>query len=64
MARGRAANVWLTADLAGSERQALLRKEADCYLKGIGAMAKANVPLDAHVTLYAHLMRHAGFETD
>jgi integrase len=37
----------------------MLRKHADCYLKQIGAMANANVPVDENVNLRAHLMRQA-----
>jgi integrase len=39
-----------------------LRKDADRYLKQIGAMANANAPVDDHVNLYAHLMRHTALK--
>jgi hypothetical protein len=40
----------------------MLRKEADRYLKHIGAMANANVPVGEHVNLRAHLMRRAALK--
>jgi site-specific recombinase XerD len=40
----------------------MLRKDADRYLKQIGAMANANVPLDEHVNLHAQLMRHTALK--
>jgi hypothetical protein len=40
----------------------MLRKDADRYLKQIGAMANANVPQDERVNLHAHLMRHTALK--
>ena len=40
----------------------MLRKDADRYLKQIGAMANANVPVEEHVNLHAHLMRHTALK--
>src|SRR3954454_22347359 len=41
---------------------AMLRKDADRYLKQIAAMANANVPEDERVNLHAHLMRHTALK--
>lgn len=38
--------------------RAMLRKDADYYLKQIAGMANANVPEEERVNLHAHLMRH------
>ena len=40
----------------------MLRKDAECYLKQIGAIANANVPEDEQVGLHAHLMRHTALK--
>jgi integrase len=40
----------------------MLRKDADRYLKQIGAMANANVPEEEQVSLHAHLMRHTALK--
>ena len=41
---------------------AMLRKDADCYLKQIAGMANANVPEEERVKLHAHLMRHTALK--
>jgi integrase/recombinase XerD len=41
---------------------AMLRKDADRYLKQIAAMANANVPEEEQVNLHAHLMRHTALK--
>ena len=41
---------------------AMLRKDADRYLKQIAAMANANVPEEERVNLHAHLMRHTALK--
>jgi integrase/recombinase XerD len=40
----------------------MLRKDADRYLKQIGAMANAHVPESETVNLHAHLMRHTALK--
>jgi integrase/recombinase XerD len=42
--------------------EAMLRKDADRYLKQIAAMANANVPPEERVNLHAHLMRHTALK--
>jgi integrase/recombinase XerD len=42
--------------------QAMLRKDADRYLKQIAAMANANVPEEERVNLHAHVMRHTALK--
>jgi integrase/recombinase XerD len=42
--------------------EAMLRKDADRYLKQIAAMANANVPEHEQVNLHAHLMRHTALK--
>jgi integrase/recombinase XerD len=44
------------------EGKAMLRKDADRYLKQIAAMANANVPEEERVNLHAHLMRHTALK--
>ena len=41
---------------------AMLRKDADRFLKQIAAMANAHVPEDERVHLHAHLMRHTALK--
>jgi integrase/recombinase XerD len=41
---------------------AMLRKDADRYLKQIAAMANANLPEGEQVNLHAHLMRHTALK--
>ena len=41
---------------------AMLRKDADRYLKQIAAMANANVPEEEQFNLHAHLMRHTALK--
>lgn len=41
----------------------MLRKDADRYLKQIGAMANANVTQNERANLHAHLMRHTALKT-
>ena len=40
----------------------MLRKNAERYLKQIGAMSNANVPDDEQVSLHSHLMRRTGLK--
>jgi integrase len=42
--------------------EAMLRKDADRFLKQIAAMANANVPEEEQVNLHAHLMRHTALK--
>ncbi|WP_165227032.1 tyrosine-type recombinase/integrase [Aquisphaera insulae] len=42
--------------------QAMLRKDADRYLKQIAAMANANLPEEERVNLHAHLTRHTALK--
>jgi integrase/recombinase XerD len=44
------------------EGAAMLRKDADRYLKQIAAMANANVPEEEQFNLHAHLMRHTALK--
>jgi integrase/recombinase XerD len=41
---------------------AMLRKDADRYVKQIAAMANANVPEEEQFNLHAHLMRHTALK--
>jgi integrase/recombinase XerD len=41
---------------------AMLRKDADRFLKQIAAMANANVPDEERINLHAHLMRHTALK--
>ena len=42
--------------------EAMLRKDADRFLKQIAGMANANVPEEEQVNLHAHLMRHTALK--
>jgi integrase len=46
----------------GRNGKPMLRKNADRYLKQIGAKAYTNVLVVAHVNMHAHLMRHTALK--